>query len=546
MSTLPQSQVDVHMVRARALSPAQFAAFGTALAVIGVGAIWPAMSNLWTQWMTDAMKSIGMVVPVVSLVLILRAWRAIGWEAEGSWWGLAPLLAAMAAERIQERAVLILVISPHWSTPVPPSSLVLLLYGAGAVLLLGGVRLFRAALFPIVLLWFANPVPHAFNLLVDAPLQAVSAHIARSFAMALGQSLTPDRLRLMFTPEFGMFIAPGCDGIRGSVTMGFIALIAGYVYRFRWYANALVVMGAILLGYVFNLARLCALVLYYVVALHFPWLQDKAENADYAIGGALFLLATLLLFGMIQRLRGVPGGSSSRAAAMPERSTGEGLVPRAQLARLAAMSAIAIVGCTGVARAIATRPSGDAMAGSAQFPTHIGSYALVRSWNETTAAGQIIYVWGQYSRGDGGTPIAVGVSPILGLHDPLICHSVRGDRALWQGQLTIATADAAPVNFSSGFYDDGMTEHIEASTQCTGASCGESATERTHLGFVYSDLDPSYLLGRTPMRSVPILLRVEALDTPTPPETVREQLAQDLRGFLASVSLEALTRPYSR
>src|ERR1039458_6785708 len=100
-----------------------------------------------------------------------------------------------------------------------------------------------------------------------------------------------------------MFIAPGCNGIRGSITMGFIALIAGYVYRFRWYANALVVLGAILLAYVFNLARLCMLVLYYIVALHFPSLQDKAENADYVIGAALFLVATLLLFTVIHRLR---------------------------------------------------------------------------------------------------------------------------------------------------------------------------------------------------------------------------------------------------
>ena len=63
--------------------------------------------------------------------------------------------------------------------------------------------------------------------------------------------------------------------------MGFIALIAGYVYRFRWYANGLIVTGAILLGYLFNLVRRCLLVLYYVLALRFTSLQNKAENADY-------------------------------------------------------------------------------------------------------------------------------------------------------------------------------------------------------------------------------------------------------------------------
>ena len=176
------------------------------------------------------------------------------------------------------QSVLIFVFSPQWSVFLPPHSLVVFAYGAGVVLLFGGTRLFRAALFPLLLLWFVNPVPHIFNVFVDLPLQRISAHVARAFAIALGQPLSPDQIRLMFTPDFGMFIAPGCNGIRGAVTMGFIALIAGYLYRFRWYAHAAVVAGAVLLGYVFNFARLCILVLYYLVALHFPWLQTGGDG----------------------------------------------------------------------------------------------------------------------------------------------------------------------------------------------------------------------------------------------------------------------------
>ena len=119
--------------------------------------------------------------------------------------------------------------------------------------------------------------------------------------MALGQPLTPDQMRLMFTPTFGMFIAPGCNGIRGAVTMGMIALVAGYVYRFRWHVHAAVVAGAVLLGYVFNFARLCLLVVYYIIALHIPWMQNKAKLGDYIIGGCLFLFATFLFFHVIRR-----------------------------------------------------------------------------------------------------------------------------------------------------------------------------------------------------------------------------------------------------
>jgi exosortase J len=425
----------------------------------------------------------------------------------------------------------------------------MLLYGSGAVLLLGGTRLYKAALFPIVLLWFSNPIPHIFSLWIDLPLQHASAHIARSFAMHLGHSLTPDHLRLMFTPNFGMFIAPGCNGIRGSITMGFIALIAGYVYRFRWYANALVVIGAVLLGYVFNLARLCLLVLYYVVALHFNSLQDKAENADYLIGAALFLLATLLLFAVIHWLRDSDHPKAPDGAALPDQGEPENAVSRGRYARFGVMGLIALLGCSGLAQAYAASHAADDSAAhisADRFPQHLGSYTLVRSWNEAVLVGPVIYVWAEYAPAGGGTPITVGIAPSLGWHDPLICHYIRGEKPLWQGPLTVKTAGTAQASFDTAFYNDGATQYIEASTICRGGACGEFATERTHLGFVYTGLDPGSLLNPDPKRPLPMVVRAETLDLTVPPDTARQQLTGDLRDFLASIKLEDLTQPFSR
>src|SRR5580704_2009502 len=309
MSTFPAAaEVSPLRVTGVAGYRAQHAAgLAALLAVLGLSTIWSTMNALWGMWTTDALKSIGMFVPIVGFVLILRVWRSLGWEMEGSWWGLVVLVITAAVVRLRDQSIMVFVLSPKWSIYVPPHSLVVFAYGAGVVLLFGGTRLFRASLFPLVLLWFVNPIPHIFNVFVDLPLQRASAHVARAFAIALGQPLSPDQLRLMFTPEFGMFIAPGCNGIRGAVTMGFIALIAGYVYRFRWHAHAAVVAGAVLLGYVFNFARLCILVLYYLVALHFTWLRSRAEMGDYIIGACLFLLGTFLLFYVVRRLSESPG-----------------------------------------------------------------------------------------------------------------------------------------------------------------------------------------------------------------------------------------------
>ena len=531
------------------LAPPATAIFAAFFAVAGLPSIWSTILFLWSIWTTDALKSIGMVIPLVSAALILRAWRSLDYEMDGTWWGAVILIITIAAVHLRDQSVLVLILTPQWSIFLPPHSLVAFAYTAGIVLLVGGTRLFRAALFPIVLIWFVNPIPHIFNVFVDLPLQRASAHVARSFAIALGQPLSSDQMRLMFTPDFGMFIAPGCNGIRGAVTMGFIALIAGYIYRFRWYANAAVVLGAILLGYVFNFIRLCVLVLYYLVALHFTSLRSKAEMADYIIGACLFLIATLLLFTVVTRLRDKPG-QTTKADPAPSDVPAPFVSHASLYPRLALLVLIAVFGCYGVARAnirerqrAAANPLDDRNT-LGKFPQQVGNYTLVRSWNETLIGGPVIFHWAEYAPTDGGTHISIGVSPVLGSHDTMICHSARGEDPLWHDQMTIPTAEHRDVSFSASFYNDSATQFLEVSTLCNGSVCGEYSSPGTHFGLAYSKPDPQSVFSQDPVRPIPILLRAETTETTLLPDVAREQMSAAVRSFLASVDLNTLTLPY--
>jgi exosortase J len=548
MSTLPAADLGSYSLpRVAKLSPPRAAGFAAVLAVLGVCSIWSTAAALWQLWTMDALKSIGMMVPLISFVLILRVWRSQSWQMEGSWWGLAILAVTIAAVHVRDQAVLVLVVSPKWAVYFPPHSLVAFAYGAGVVLLFGGTRLFRAALFPIILLWFVNPIPHFFNVLVDLPLQRVSAHVARAFAIALGQPLTPDQMRLMFTPDFGMFIAPGCNGIRGAVTMGFIALIAGYVYRFRWHAHAAVVAGAVVLGYVFNFARLCTLVLYYLVALHFHWLRSRAEMGDYIIGACLFLFATFLLFYVVRRLGESPKQTKPVMAPTPFSSTSA----RMYKLRFAAMLLITIFGCYGFARAVVIAEATGEFAqiradrnAPGKFPTHIGAYTLVRTWNEYLNTGTLLFHWAEYAPANTGAHITLGISPVVGTHDTLICHSARGDDPIWQNQITTATAGQPSVSFSGAMFNNSSSLSLEATTICSGSSCGEYATDRSHFGFVYSKPNSQSILTQDPQRPIPIMLRTEIGDDSVPADYARQQMSAALSSFLASVDLNALTRAY--
>ena len=543
----PSAVVRPDLSKANFVSPPPTAIFAAFFAIAGLPSIWSTILFLWSIWTTDALKSIGMVIPVVSAAFIIRAWRSLDYEMDGTWWGALILIVTIAAVHIREQSILVLILTPQWSIFIPPHSLVAFGYTAGVVLLVGGTRLFRAALFPIVLTWFVNPIPHIFNVFVDLPLQRASAHVARAFAIALGQPLSSDQMRLMFTPDFGMFIAPGCNGIRGAVTMGFIALIAGYIYRFRWYANAAVVLGAILLGYVFNFVRLCVLVLYYLVALHFTSLRSKAEMADYIIGACLFLIATLLLFTVVTRLRDKPGQTTpvhSNIAAPP--------VLRASLyPRLALLVLIAVFGCVGVTRATIHERQRAAAAGPldrrdtlGQFPQQVGAYTLVRSWNENLLTGPVIFHWAEYAPAGGGTHISIGVSPVLGSHDTMICHSARGEDPLWHGQMNFPTAEDRAAHFSASFYNDSATQFLEVTTLCNGSTCGEYSSSGAHFGLAYSKPDAQSVFSLDPVRPIPILLRAETTETTLQPDVAREQMSVAVRSFLASVNLNSLTLPY--
>ncbi len=522
------------------VSPVLGAAIAAVLSSLGILAIWPTALTLWALWVTDPLKSIGMLVPFASLALILRAWRNLGWQMQGTWWGLVLLVATAVAVFIREHAVLVLVVAPQWNVYLPPNSLVALSYVSGAVLLFGGTRLFRAALFPICLILLVNPVPHIFNVFVDLPLQRASAHVARAFAHALGQPLTHDQMRLMFTPEFGMFIAPGCNGIRGAVTMGMIALIVGYLYRFRWQAHTAFVIAAVLLGYLFNFVRLCTLVVYYIVALRFTGLQRHGEMADYVIGAFLFLFATFLLTSVVRhstRLTRPPA---------PVSPTPRAASPRPLLLRYAAMAALILLGGLSVARsfAAAARQSRQNTADIGAFPAHVGAYTLTRSWPEYATGGPIIFQWADYAPADGSAHISVGISPVLGSHDTLICHSARGEDPIWHAELPVPTA-AGVTSFSASFFADGASQYLEATTLCQGSSCGEFSDNRRHLGFVYSRPSASALL-RDPHRPIPVMLRAETADTALPADLARQQLTSATRNFLAALNLDDLTRPYRR
>ena len=166
-----------------------------------------------------------------------------------------------------------------------------------------------------------------------------------------------------------------------------------------------------------------------------------------------------------------------------------------------------------------------------QFPQHLGAYTLIRTWNENLTTGLLLFHWAEYAPAGGGPHISLGVAPVIGSHDTLICHSARGEDPLWHAALVTPTVGDPATSFSAAFFNDSATQFLELTTICTGTACGEYAASRTHLGFVYSRPHPESIFVQNPNRPIPILLRAETLDATTPPDLTRRQLSGAMQGL---------------
>jgi exosortase J len=486
----------------------------------------------------------GLVVPLVSYLLILRAWKSLGWETEGSWWGFAVLAVSAALMFLRDQMLLIVTVNKDWLLQLPPLPLVAVIYAAGMVLLFGGKRLLKAAWFPVLFMWAVIPVPETFSRWVDLPLQHASATVARVWAHALGQPLTQDKLRLMFTPEFGMFIAPGCNGIRGAITLGLAAIVVSYLYRFRWYVYAPVVAGAVLLGYLFNFLRLCMLVVYYKIALPYPWLQHHAKIADYLLGGGLFICALAVFFTVAGKLRNDPKDVLPEPAVETPREARRARPLLFKVAAVLAMAAIFGVDVLHEHRVDAAAMASTQMPG---LPEHVGNFTLQRTWNETQF-GVLVYTWGEYAppaaNGTAGAHVELGVSPQT-VHDAEVCHLARGEDPTWHGQIVTATA-GGEAEFTAATYNDGATQTLEASTVCDNGACRQYSETSQHVTLIYARPHRGVPLQTDTTRPIPVMLKVESLDTTSPVSVMEPQLAATLTEFLKGADLLALTAPYSK
>jgi exosortase J len=500
------------------------------LAAVGCLGIYQVLGSLWTLWTTDPLRSIGMLIPPASILLTLRVWRQSGWELRGTWWGLPVIALAFLLSMLHDSSLIEAFIG-NARLSLVPASVPVFIYGSGIVLLFAGPRVGRKAWFPICLLLLSKPVPGIVGTLIDIPLQTVSAQVARSFATLIGFTPTTPQLRLMFSPKFGMFIAPGCDGIRGAVTMAYVALILGYLKRVSLVRWAAYVFGAAMLGYLFNFIRLCVLVVYYRLAFGHPALEGFAKWADYCIGSCLFLVAMFIFMRLANRRPGSPAEEDSLENRRP--------TPRF---RAVAIKCVAFVLALAVvlslpSSALRYRPqrSSTAIPSIGLMPRQVGSFALSRAWYEQQS-GMTVEESAAYSA-PGSDEVYLGVWVAKIFHDPNACWLARGQKADILTTRTFSVAQGPPIEMNIGFYSDGVTDSIVVSADCTSKSCllfqRSSSNQQFGFLFVKPQLNQLSAVAEHP---IPIMIRIDRLHAGTSKEANYDLLTAEAQKFLSGLN----------
>jgi exosortase J len=226
--------------------------------------------------------------------------------------------------------------------------------------------------------------------------------------------------------------------------------------------------------------------------------------------------------------------------------------PRSFYLRFAAFALVLAIGSISYARALIHPSRGQQLADNdpkalGRFPQRVGAFTLERTWNEYLVTGPLIFYWADYvapgTSPETATRVSVGVSGVLGAHDTLLCHAARGEDWLWHDNLILPTR-AGSTSFSASFFNGGATQYLEATTVCTGLSCGQFSSNRKHFGLSYSRPDTTTLLTQSPSRPIPVLLRTETTDTAMAPDAARSELTTTLAEFLRGADLAEFTAPY--
>jgi len=166
----------------------------------------------------------------------------------------------------------------------------------GAFILLYGISAYRAALFPLLFLIFIVPIPTALMDNIIYFLQVGSTEFTNLLFLASGTPYIRDGF-VFHLPNVSVEVAAQCSGIRSSMAIFIVAILAGYMFLKSYWKMIFLVICAVLIAMFKNGIRILTLSLLgnYVDPRILSSSLHKEGGTPFFILG-LLLLAPILFF----------------------------------------------------------------------------------------------------------------------------------------------------------------------------------------------------------------------------------------------------------
>ncbi len=209
-----------------------------------IGAYFPILSRLVSQWTTDDDVSHGFFVPLVAgYIAWSRRERLVSIEWKPAWWGIGVLvwaalqayLGMLGAELFLQRTAFLISV-------------------LGVLLLLGGTALVRELAFPLLLLPFMVPLPTVVYNQITFPLQLFASGVAEKSLEILNIPVLRDG-NILELPSQKLSVAEACSGIRSLLSLSFLSLVYAYFFDRKVWMRWVLLIATIPIAIIANSAR---------------------------------------------------------------------------------------------------------------------------------------------------------------------------------------------------------------------------------------------------------------------------------------------------
>jgi exosortase len=242
----------------------------------------PVLWRLVTEWWNNEDMGHGFFVPLVAGFIVWQRRDELAVVVpKTNYWGLAIVLfgalqftiGTLGAERFLAQTAFIVSL-------------------AGAVLFVGGNKVFKLVAFPLFLLCFMIPIPQTIYAQITLPLQIFASAVAETVLGWVGIPVLRHGNQLELAGRT-LNVVEACSGIRSLLSLSFLALIYGHLFDKKVWMKWVLLLATIPVAIAANAARVT------MTGFLSESNPSLTEGVPHKLEGlVLFAVAVLLLVGI--------------------------------------------------------------------------------------------------------------------------------------------------------------------------------------------------------------------------------------------------------